>query len=210
MEAFIQFQLMTGARRSETMSITWKDVDLEAQTAFIAESKNGRPRKLALRKDLIELLLELPHREGPLFPMSVDALRKAWNRICSAAGLVGEDELRIHDLRHEAISRVADAGGRLPGGFSLVDLQAFSGHRDTRMLLRYTHLCMPSLAKRLDEAFAAPSATTLHRGRRRLKRGAQLTLTELVHATAGSQAADTSRAPSLPSNVYMFPQRKSA
>jgi hypothetical protein len=91
-----------------------------------------------------------------------------------------------------------------------VDLQAFSGHRDTRMLLRYTHLCMPSLAKRLDEAFAAPSATTLHRGRRRLKRGAQLTLTKLVHATAGSQAADTSRAPSLPSNVYMFPQRKSA
>lgn len=210
MEALIQFQLMTGARRSETMSITWKDVDLEAQTAFIAESKNGRPRKLALRKDLIELLLELPHREGPLFPMSVDALRKAWNRICAAAGLVGEDELRIHALRHEAISRVADAGGRLPGDFSLVDLQAFSGHRDTRMLLRYTHLCMPSLAKRLDEAFAAPSETTLHRGRRRLKNGAQLTLTELVHATAASQAADTSRAPSLPSNVYMFPQRKSA
>lgn len=208
MEAFIQFQLMTGARRSETLSITWEDMDLEAQTAFIAETKNGRPRKLALRKDLIALLLELPHRQGPLFPLSVDAIRKAWNRICAAAGLIGADELRIHDLRHEAISRVADAGGRLPGGFSLVDLQAFSGHRDTRMLLRYTHLCMPSLAKRLDEAFAASSKPTVHKGRRRLNRGAQLTLTELVHATA--QVDDTARAPSLPSNVQEFPQRKSA
>lgn len=210
MEAFIQFQLMTGARRSETMSITWKDVDLEGQTAFIAETKNGRPRKLALRKDLIEMLLELPHREGPLFPMSVDALRKAWNRICTAAGLVGDDELRIHDLRHEAISRVADAGGQLPGGFSLVDLQAFSGHRDTRMLLRYTHLCMPSLAKRLDQAFASSSETTLHRGRRRLKRGAELTVAELVRATALPTTADAMQPPTLPDNVIMFPLRKSA
>lgn len=156
------------------------------------------------------MLLELPHREGPLFPMSVDALRKAWNRICTAAGLVGDDELRIHDLRHEAISRVADAGGQLPGGFSLVDLQAFSGHRDTRMLLRYTHLCMPSLAKRLDQAFASSSETTLHRGRRRLKRGAELTVAELVRATALPKAADAMQPPALPNNVIMFPLRKSA
>lgn len=220
MEAFVQFQLMTGARRSETLSITWQDIDLDNQTAYIAESKNGRPRHLALRKDLIRLLLELPHRQGPLFPLSVDALRKAWNRICSAAGLVGNDELRIHDLRHEAISRVADAGGRLPGGFSLVDLQAFSGHRDTRMLLRYTHLCMPSLARRLDEAFAAPNGTVMHRGQRRLKRGATLTMAELVQTASQSQHANTTK-PSKPrvtqstvgansSNVILFPFRKQA
>ena len=50
-EAFIQFQLMTAARRSETMSLTWDNIDFCQQTAFIPESKNGRPRKLALRKD---------------------------------------------------------------------------------------------------------------------------------------------------------------
>jgi integrase len=208
MEAFIQFQLMTGARRSETLSITWKDIDLAGQTAFIAETKNGRPRKLPLRKDLIVLLLELPHRDGPLFPMSVDALRKAWNRICNAAGLVGDDELRIHDLRHEAISRVAEAGAQLPDGFSLVDLQAFSGHRDTRMLLRYTHLCMPSFAKRLDQAFA--SCATLRHGRRRLQHGAKLTVAELVRATALPSPADAMQPPTLPDNVIMFPLREPA
>lgn len=138
-ETFVQFQLMTGARRSETMSLTWANIDFEQQTAFIPESKNGRPRKLAIRADLIAMLRQLPRNGDTVFPMSVDAVRKAWARICKAAGLVGDDELHVHDLRHEAISRTADAGSNLPGGISLVDLQAFSGHRDTRMLLRYTH-----------------------------------------------------------------------
>lgn len=190
-ETFVQFQVMTAARRSETLTVTWQDVDLLSQTAFIAESKNGRPRTLPLRKDLIALLEQLP-RTGdgdPVFPFSVDALRKAWKRICQAAGLVGDDEFHVHDARHEGISRVADAGGRLPGGFSLVDLQAFSGHRDTRMLLRYTHLCMPSLARRLDEAFAGDSQVTFHRGQRRLRKGGQLTMKEVANFRS-TQACD--------------------
>lgn len=44
LETFIQFQLMTGARRSESLSLRWSNVDLEAQTAFLPETKNGRPR----------------------------------------------------------------------------------------------------------------------------------------------------------------------
>jgi integrase len=173
---------MTAARRSETMSLTWDNIDFSQQTAFIPESKNGRPRKLALRKDMIVLLKQLPRDSDKVFPMSLDALCKAWERICKAASLVGDDDLHVHDLRHEAISRVADAGGKLPGGFSLVDLQAYSGHRDTRMLLRYTHLCMPSLAKRLDEAFADKAQTVVHRGQRRLKKGAQLNMKDLTNA----------------------------
>lgn len=206
MEAFVQFQLMTGARRSETMTLTWDNIDFINQTAFIPESKNGRPRKLALRKDLLALLGQLPRDSDTVFPMSIDALRKAWARICQAAGLIGADELHIHDLRHEAISRVADAGGKLPGGFSLVDLQAFSGHRDTRMLLRYTHLCMPSLAKRLDEAFADQSQTVIHRGQRRLKKGAKVTMKELTNAVLPAPALHPVQAPdALRANVARAP-----
>jgi integrase len=206
METFVQFQLMTGARRSETLSLTWDNIDFDQQTAFIPESKNGRPRTLALRLDVIALLQQLPRDGHEVFPISVDALRKAWVRICNSAGLVGDDELHIHDLRHEAISRVADAGGKLPGGFSLVDLQAFSGHRDTRMLLRYTHLCMPSLAKRLDDAFADQSQTVIHRGQRRLKKGATLTMAEVANARPLSEPACLvlKERESPPSNVVPF------
>lgn len=203
LETFIQFQLMTGARRSETMSLTWVNIDFEQQTAFIPETKNGRPRKLALRSDLIALLKQLPRDSDTVFAMSVDALRKAWTRICGAAGLVGDDELRIHDLRHEAISRVADAGSNLAGGISLVDLQAFSGHRDTRMLLRYTHLCMPAFAKRLDEAFTNLTQSVVHRGRRRLKKQGQLTMKELANGTTPEKVT-------LASNVVKFRPRTAA
>lgn len=196
-ETYIQFQLMTAARRSESWTLAWKDIDFERQTAFIAESKNGRPRTLPLRQDLIALLRQLPRDGEKVFPFSVDALRKAWKRICQAAGLVGDDELHLHDLRHEGISRVADAGGRLPGGISLVDLQAFSGHRDTRMLLRYTHLCMPSLAKRLDEAFADEGQVTIHRGQRRLRKGGQLTMKEVI-SLPSTQASDAPQAEAPP------------
>jgi integrase len=209
LEAFIQFQLMTGARRSETRSLTWDNIDLNEQTAFIPESKNGRPRTLALRKDIMVLLQQLPRDGEKVFPMSLDGLCKAWERICKAANLVGDDDLHVHDLRHEAISRVADAGGKLPGGFSLVDLQAFSGHRDTRMLLRYTHLCMPSLAKRLDEAFADKTQTAVHRGKRRLKKGAQLNMKDLANAQPAPLVVP-SEPEARPCNVVPFRPRAAA
>lgn len=179
-ETFIHFQLMTGARRSETLTLTWSNVNLDDQTAYLPETKNGRARKLPLRRDLVEMLRQLPRNGDTVFPVSVDGLRKAWARICSNAGLTGTAELRVHDLRHEAISRVAEAGSNTPGGFSLVDLQHFSGHRDVRMLLRYAHLCTQSLAKRLDAAFADDKQAALHHGVRRLKKGASITLAELI------------------------------
>lgn len=221
METFVNFQLMTGARRSETMSLTWDRIDFASKSAIIPETKNGRPRKLPMREHLIELLKQLPRTDDRVFPVSLDALRKAWTRICEAAGLVGADELHVHDLRHEAISRVADAGSKVSGGFTLVDLQSFSGHRDTRMLLRYTHLCTPSLAKRLDEAFADQEQISLHRGKRRLKKGASITMTDISNAVAGTAAeamvaveaegAEVDMAEEcLPSNVVPFRARRAA
>jgi integrase len=174
---FIQFQLQTGARRGETLSLTWENLDLERQTAFLPETKNGRPRKLSLRQGLVSLLQQLPRDSALVFPISVSILRKAWTTICEQAGFTGEKEMRIHDLRHEAISRVADTGT-----MSLVDLQAFSGHKDVRMLLRYAHLCAENMAKRLDEAFSSKKNYVIHRGTRRLKRGGIVTIKELVTA----------------------------
>lgn len=116
------------------------------------------------------------------------------------AGLTGKTELRVHDLRHEAISRVAEAGSNTPGGFSLVDLQHFSGHRDVRMLLRYAHLCTQNLAKRLDAAFSDENQTATHHGVRRLKSGASLTMSELLADTSGPHETDRSADRSLPVN----------
>lgn len=191
LETLIQFLLMTGARRGEALNLKWSQLDLEAQTALLPETKNGRARKLPIRADLVRMLRVLPRASEHVFPFTVDGLRKAWVRICTAAVLTGDDEFRVHDLRHEAISRVAEAGSNTPGGFTLVDLQAFSGHRDTRMLLRYAHLCAQNLAKRLDAAFADTSQVTTHHGVRRLKKGAAVSITDLCGSAPPTAPAPT-------------------
>lgn len=158
-EAFVLFQLGTAARRGETLKLLRANVDTEAQTAFLPETKNNRPRKLAVRTDLLELLDELPKESVRVFDIGVKELANAWRRMCERARL---NDLRMHDLRHEAISRAAESG-LFP---TVVDLQAFSGHRDIRSLLRYTHLCATRIAQTLDRAEAARRA---HRGRQRVK-----------------------------------------
>ena len=56
METFLMFQLGTAARRSETLGLFWDQVDWSGRQAKMPTSKNGRPRKLALRSDVIALL----------------------------------------------------------------------------------------------------------------------------------------------------------
>lgn len=75
-----------------------------------------------------------------IFPVSANALQLAWQRLKKRQGM---PNLRFHDLRHEAISRLFERGLSLP------EVALISGHKDPRMLLRYTHLRAEDLAKKL-------------------------------------------------------------
>ncbi len=52
-------------------------------------------------------------------------------------------DLRFHDFRHEAISRFFELGLNIP------EVAVISGHKDPRMLFRYTHLRAEELVDRL-------------------------------------------------------------
>ncbi len=56
----------------------------------------------------------------------------------------GVDDLRFHDLRHEAISRFFELGLSVP------EVALISGHKDYRVLFRYTHLRATDLVDKLD------------------------------------------------------------
>jgi integrase len=178
-ETLIEFLLATAARRGEALSLSPSNVNLEAQTAYLPETKNGLPRTLPLVSTLVESLrklLDQSEDDEYVFPISVDDLKNVWERICACTKI---EDLHVHDLRHEGISRVADTGK-----CSLVDLQAFSGHRDPRSLLRYAHLCATKLAHRLDEAFRLENMTYDHKGRKRLKGGAPVSMGDLMRDTS--------------------------
>lgn len=55
------------------------------------------------------------------------------------------------DPRHEATSRLAESCQ-----YDLLELQAITGHRDIRMLQRYTHYCVTALAKKMGEILPPP------------------------------------------------------
>ena len=143
-------------------------------------TKNGRPRTVPLSVTVKEALQALPQSEtGRVFEMSADYVKNAWGRILKEASI---DDLHIHDLRHEALSRIAETGK-----FSVVDLQSISGHLDVRMLLRYVHLCTKKMAARLTEALGqANGGDKTHRGRRRLTRAVSLSMRETIDSTQKS------------------------
>ena len=53
------------------------------------------------------------------------------------------ENLHFHDLRHEATSRLFE------NGLNPVEVATITGHKDTRMLMRYTHLRAEDLVERL-------------------------------------------------------------
>lgn len=144
-EAFVKFQLATAARRGEGLGLFWDRVNFNNNTAQLPTSKNGRPRTLFVRTDIQELMQQLPQESDVVFDVSVKVLYEAWKRMCAAAGI---EDLHIHDLRHEGISRAVDSG-LFP---TVLDLQAYSGHRDFRSLSRYFHPSSSVMKQRLEAA----------------------------------------------------------
>ena len=85
---------------------------------------------MPLSSTAVQTLKHTPHCGDVIFPVTANAFRLAWERLKLRAGVNG---LRFHDLRHEAISRFFEKGLNVP------EVALISGHRDLRMLLRYTH-----------------------------------------------------------------------
>jgi integrase len=139
--AVIQLAVETGMRRSELLSMRWDDVDLEARTVVLRNTKNGFPRTVPLSTRALNVIKDTP-RSGPtVFAISANALRLAWQRLRRRAGVL---ELRFHDLRHEAVSRFFERGLNVP------EVAMISGHRDPRMLFRYTHPKPEEVAAKLS------------------------------------------------------------
>lgn len=142
--SIVLFAIETGMRRAEILSLQWSLVSLDQRTAHIPVSKTGKARTIALSPRAIAILStrrDLTEGEGLVFPITANAFRLAWERLRTRAGL---KDLRFHDLRHEAISRFFEIGLALP------EVALLSGHRDSRMLLRYTHMVAQDVALKLE------------------------------------------------------------
>ncbi len=136
----VNFALATAMRRSEILSLKWPDIDVEKGVATVRQSKNGRSRTVPLSRRALLILQHLTQDTDRVFCTSSDAVKNGWNRVRAKSQL---NDFRFHDLRHEAISRLFEIG------LSVVEVCHVSGHRDIRMLARYTHLKAEEITKKL-------------------------------------------------------------
>lgn len=137
----VQLALTTAMRRGELLSLRWEDVDLQNRTAFLSDTKNGESRTVPLSTAAVHVLAGLPrHISGVVIPVKFFTLDAAFKRARKRAGL---DDVRFHDLRRTAITRMAE---KLP---NVIELAAVSGHKSLMVLKRYYRPTASELARKL-------------------------------------------------------------
>ena len=162
--AIIRLAVETAMRRGEIVGLRWEHIDLNRRVAHLPATKNGSARDVPLSSIAVSVLQELLDKldakdrtQGLVFCIRADAVTRAFERAVERARKKYEDkcqkdaekplegflvDLRFHDLRHEATSRLASI-------FPMHELAKITGHKDPRMLMRYYHPKAEELAKRL-------------------------------------------------------------
>jgi len=132
----------TAMRRGELLSMTWDNVFLSERYVTLLDTKNGEDRDVPLSKRAFQTLSALPREPTRyVFPISEESVKKAFSRAVQRAGI---KNLRFHDLRHEATTRISE---KLD---NVLELSAVTGHKTLSMLKRYYHPRASKLAEKLD------------------------------------------------------------
>jgi len=146
LQEIVIFDLNTGMRMDEVLSLEWPHIDLFRKTATVMRSKNGEKRTIPLNRRAFELLkgkTKVRNIKGDYVFASetgtkVDAcnLRRGFYGALKRAGII---DFRFHDLRHTFATRLAQAG------IDLYKIAKLLGHKDIKMTQRYSHHCPESL-----------------------------------------------------------------
>ena len=152
----------TTCRSVELKNLRWSDLDMFSRSMRIRRSKtDAGHRTIPLNDDAMAALARLWERaqlQGAsasdhfVFPAcengNIDptrpqkSWRSAWRKLTKAAGILG---FRFHDLRHQAITEMAEAGA------TDATIMAVAGHMDRAMMEHYSHVRMAAKRDVLDK-----------------------------------------------------------
>jgi len=144
MSRIIKFAIATAMRQEEICRVTWDALNLRTKMLTIRDRKDPREKKgndqriplLAVSGyDAVALVDEQrairSNGDDRIFPYVHKSAGTAFTRTCRDLKI---EDLHFHDLRHEGTSRLFEAG------FSIQQVALVTGHKDWKMLRRYTHL----------------------------------------------------------------------
>lgn len=131
MRLAVRIALETGMRRGEIAKIKSEDLMFKRNVIVVPETKNGKPRTVPVCDQTLADLNHYLNKSEGQFNVRPDSLTQAFNRAACKSSLI---DIRFHDLRHEAVTRMFESGMSVPR------VSLISGHSDYRMLARYTHI----------------------------------------------------------------------
>lgn len=160
----IRLILLTGARRGEVLTATWKEFNLELGiwTKPSHHTKQKRTEHVPLSPPALQLIASIKEKSTSeyLFPgdapgKPLQEPKKVWLALCKQANIEG---VRIHDLRHTYASHLVSSGMSLPIVGRLL------GHTQPQTTARYAHLADDPLRQATDR-FASIVAAARSRNR---------------------------------------------
>ena len=160
MSRVMRFAIATAMRQEEIFRVTWDDYNPRTKMLLIRDRKDPREKKGNHQRiplldisgyNAVELIEEQravrSNEDDRIFPHNHKSAGTAFTRACGILGIV---DLHFHDLRHEGTSRLFEA--RL----EIQQAALVTGHRDWKMLRRYTHLRPESLHDLIAERRPPP------------------------------------------------------
>lgn len=192
----------TAMRASEPLEhAKWRDVDWQRKVLKLRDGKTGA-REVPLSPAALEALLALQELgagkpDEPIVQVTYEALKAAWRRACARAGI---EDLRIHDLRHTAATRLALKSG------NVFLVKALTGHQTIQMLERYVNVGPDDVVNYMHQPTGGPDDEA-QTPQDPLKAGAGEAAGAAVdaRAQAGGEEGEAGGA-----KVYQFPARRAA
>lgn len=141
MSDIFEFAIETAMRQNEICTLRWEDLDLEKKTIVIRErkdpkNKHNNHQEVPLLGNSLAIILKQPRVADCIFPFNSTSVGAAFTRVVRSLGI---HDLRFHDLRHEAASRLFEKG------YEIQEVALVTGHKDWNMLRRYTQIKPESL-----------------------------------------------------------------
>lgn len=136
MPHLIAFAIFSTRRQEEITTLRWDNLDAERQRVLVKDMKSptgaiGNDVWCRLPDEAWTIIQSMPRTHPEIFPHNAKTVSAAFTRACLILGI---EDLRFHDLRHEGISRLFEMGWDIPHTATV------SGHRSWSSLKRYAHI----------------------------------------------------------------------
>lgn len=128
--------LDTACRRGELLKLRWRNVDFTNELISLVafNTKTAEARDVAMtprvKHELFKLWQTSQGNQDALVFGIQSSIKRSWKTACVLAGI---EDLRFHDLRHTAVTRLVATG--LPSA----EIMRLSGHKQSNTFLRYVN-----------------------------------------------------------------------